>query len=54
MAFDGGDRLILEGSANLRTNSNIEQFCLLNDVELARWHDAWINQLVDRGQIEQN
>lgn len=54
MAFAGGDRLVLEGSANLRTNSNIEQFCLLNHAGVHDWHAQWIDNLVSRGQVHQN
>lgn len=39
----GEDRFVFEGSANLRTNRNIEQFCLFNDAALHDWHAAWMN-----------
>ncbi len=41
-----GDGLTLEGSANLRTNSSIEQLTAIRDGELARWHSGWIDGLV--------
>jgi hypothetical protein len=44
VAASDGRRLVLEGSANLRTNSNIEQFCLVNDPELHDWHATWIEK----------
>lgn len=46
VALPDGRRFVIEGSANLRTNSNREQFALFQDAELAIWHDAWIDQLV--------
>ena len=52
--FEGGNRLALEGSANLRTNSNTEQFCLARDSVLHDWHGAWIDAEVARGQIDAN
>lgn len=36
---------VVEGSANLRTNRNREQFCLFNDGDLLDWHAAWIDTL---------
>ena len=38
MDFRAGGKMILEGSANLRTNSNWEQFALLNHASLHDWH----------------
>jgi hypothetical protein len=37
---------IIEGSANLRTNSNEEQFALFRDPGLCDWHSAWIEDRV--------
>jgi hypothetical protein len=37
-------KLVFEGSANLRTNGNIEQFALFNDAELHDWHAGWIDE----------
>src|SRR5262249_40691589 len=34
MEFLNGTRLVLEGSANLRRNGNLEQFCLIHDATL--------------------
>jgi hypothetical protein len=48
VATAGGRRLSLEGSANLRTNSNREQFCLTDDAALHDWHAAWIDALVSQ------
>jgi hypothetical protein len=41
-----GSKLALEGSANLRSNGNREQFLLANDAGLHDWHAAWIDKLV--------
>jgi hypothetical protein len=49
LAFESGERLCIEGSANLCGNgSGREQFALINDVGLHDWHAAWIQELVDR------
>jgi hypothetical protein len=52
LATSGGRRLSLEGSANLRTNSNREQFALTDDAPLHDWHAAWIDDLVARHEGE--
>jgi hypothetical protein len=41
-----GRKYTLEGSANLRTNSNREQFALTQDAALYQWHAGWIDALV--------
>jgi hypothetical protein len=46
--------MVLEGSANLRTNSNREQFCLLNHPGLHDWHATWIDETVTHGQGDEN
>jgi hypothetical protein len=50
---DGG-KLALEGSANLRTNSNKEQFCIFNDAELHDWHSAWIDAEVTKHEGDES
>ncbi len=47
-----GRKLSLEGSANLRTNSNREQFALIDGPELHDWHAAWIDEQLSHGQAE--
>jgi hypothetical protein len=44
LEFTDGLKLVFEGSANLRTNGNVEQFALFNDPELHNWHSAWIDE----------
>ena len=46
VATAAGRRLSLEGSANLRTNSNREQFALTEDAAIHDWHAAWIDGMV--------
>ncbi len=48
LAAAGSARWTMEGSANLRTNSNREQFALFRDAGLHDWHATWIDELVTR------
>jgi hypothetical protein len=41
-----GGKLVIEGSANLRSNSNREQVAVINDAGLHQWHSQWIDALV--------
>jgi hypothetical protein len=41
--FKGGGLLVLEGSANLRTNRNREQLTLINDPFVCDFHDRWFD-----------
>jgi hypothetical protein len=45
-----GPLFTLEGSANLRTNSNQENFVLIHDAELTQWHADWIDSRVSEHQ----
>src|SRR5262249_31951 len=54
LEFEGGAKLVFEGSANLRTNGNIEQFALINDPELHDWHAAWIDAKVREYESDQS
>jgi hypothetical protein len=47
-----GVKLVLEGSANLRSNGNREQFALIHDPGLFAFHSAWIDELVTRHEGE--
>jgi hypothetical protein len=53
LAFADGLRLSFEGSANLRTNRNLENLCVANDPGLHDWHAAWIDQKVREHEIDQ-
>jgi hypothetical protein len=47
LAFADGTHLAIEGSANLCSNGSArEQFAIINDEELYRWHSGWIDALV--------
>jgi hypothetical protein len=49
LAFASGERLSIEGSANLCGNgSGREQFALIHDAGLHDWHAAWIDALVTK------
>lgn len=41
-------RLVLEGSANLRSCNSREQLALIADADLHDWHAAWIDEEVQR------
>jgi hypothetical protein len=45
-AFASGQRLTMEGSANLRSNGNREQFLLADGTDLHDWHAQWIDDMV--------
>jgi hypothetical protein len=53
LAFADGLRLVFEGSANLRTNRNMENLCVVNDPGLHDWHAAWIDAKVREHEIDQ-
>jgi hypothetical protein len=49
LEFEGGMRLAIEGSANLRSNGSArEQFMVAHDAGLHDFHAAWIDALVDQ------
>jgi hypothetical protein len=54
LAFADGLRLVFEGSANLRTNRNMENLAVINDPGLHDWHAAWIDAKVREHEIEQS
>src|SRR5262249_2027011 len=53
LAFADGLRLVFEGSANLRTNKNLENLCVINDPRLHDWHATWIDVKVREHEIDQ-
>jgi hypothetical protein len=53
LAFADGLRLVFEGSANLRTNRNMENLAVVNDPGLHDWHAAWIDQKVREHALDQ-
>jgi hypothetical protein len=44
--LDDGRQLTLEGSANLRSCRNVEQFTLTHDADLYAFHRTWIDELI--------
>jgi hypothetical protein len=47
MQFASGERLSIEGSANLRASGSVrENLALVHDAELAGWHQQWIEERV--------
>jgi hypothetical protein len=54
LAFADGLRLAFEGSANLRTNRNLENLCVVNDAGLHDFHAAWIDAKVHEHEVEQS
>jgi hypothetical protein len=53
LAFASGERLSVEGSANL-CGSGREQFALVNDRGLHDWHAEWIDALVTRHEGDES
>ena len=53
IALEDGRRYALEGSPNLRTNSNIEQFCLTRDADLFAFYDGWLIEMITRHEHHQ-
>jgi hypothetical protein len=51
LQLEDGRRFVLEGSANLRTNHNLEQFALARDAELFGFYDAWLAAMVAKYEI---
>jgi hypothetical protein len=53
LALADGRRYVLEGSANLRTSRNMEQFALSQDVGLHAFYDGWLTEMVTKHEIRQ-
>lgn len=53
VCIDGQYKMVIEGSANLRTNGNCEQIALIRDDSLHDWHAGWIDDMVTNGQTKQ-
>jgi hypothetical protein len=47
LEWQGGDVLVLEGSANLRSNSNQEQLAIFTDRDLFAFHSNWIDGMIE-------
>jgi hypothetical protein len=53
LALEDGRRYALEGSANLRTNHNVEQFALSRGPELFGWYDAWLDAMMQKYEVNE-
>jgi hypothetical protein len=51
LALADGRRFVLEGSANLRTSRNQEQFCLSQDADLYAFFDSWLSEMVTKYEL---
>jgi hypothetical protein len=49
-----GGKVTMEGSANLRTNSNTEQVAIIREASLHDFYAAWIDDTVSRHEPENN
>jgi hypothetical protein len=47
-----GRRFLSQGSANLRSSSNLEQFVMTQDGELLAFHTAWMDDVIKGAAIE--
>jgi hypothetical protein len=52
MHFTSGRKMVIEGSANLRSNGNAEQYTLVNDAQLCDFWTNWISGEVSHGTIK--
>jgi hypothetical protein len=50
LELSDGRSYVVESSANLRSCSSIEQFCLTHDGELLRFHRTWLDSLFTRAK----
>jgi hypothetical protein len=53
LSFADGLRLSFEGSANLRTNRNLENLAVVNDPGLHDFHAAWIDAKVREHEVHE-
>ena len=54
LALEDGRRYALEGSANLRTNHNVEQFALSRGPQPHGWYDAWLGAMVSKHEVNES
>lgn len=54
LAMSDGSRYTMEGSANLRTSRNMEQFCLSRDAALHDFYATWFDDTVNGHEIRQD
>jgi len=46
--------IVIEGSANLRASGNIEQITVWRDSELLEFHKTWINEMIQKMEVERD
>lgn len=51
--IDTPHKMVIEGSANLRTNANCEQLAIIRDDALHDWHAGWMDEMVRTGQVRE-
>jgi len=54
LRFKDGMSLVFEGSANLRTNRNLENLTVVNDPGLHDWHATWLDAKVREHEIDKS
>ena len=54
LALADGRRYALEGSANLRTNHNVEQFALSRGPQPFAWYDAWLCAMMQKYEVDES
>jgi hypothetical protein len=54
MEMADGRKYVIEGSANLRTSRNEEQFCMSQDAALHDFYAAWHDDTVNEHEVGQN
>jgi hypothetical protein len=52
-SYPAGDKLVFEGSANLRTNRNREQLAIVRDDALHDWQCRWIDGVISAHEGDQ-
>ena len=46
-----GNKYVLEGSANLRSSQNVEQFVFMKSKSAFEFHEQWLSQLLDKYSV---
>jgi hypothetical protein len=54
LALADGRCYVLEGSANLRTNHNLEQFALTQSTDLHGFYETWLGSMMNAHKIDPN
>lgn len=55
MQFASGEKMCIEGSANLRASGSVrEQLALIHDAALTDWHATWVQEQVSRHETNES